>query len=634
MRKSYFLERLVQKHYQNLFCQEFSYLSFKVSDAFLNLDSSTLLDWSRFSLLTVEDIEDYDKTKAIRLDESSNYPLKINEYKNDFPNKYKGLLNEDKIPVTLIELPYKIILSPTIPGIELQNKNYSYVFKNNNQREYYNRRIFKPGHKPTDHTHITLNELWNSQLNILDSTIEDQYKVHEPRFKVIAFEETYTDQEEKLLPSPKNKDRQDLASVTNIDLSDQRDVIGNEFKLTTLGATTNLHYKNLDPAGYRIFEWKQDTQLARDNYVEITERGIDVRSGLKVLISSIAQRRNDFGISYLWHRLRFQYQEKEKSYPQGCKFGQYNFRKIIAIEDGAYFTQAVVDANNNKTKGFFHLIEEPSPREGKCQDEPSLKEPTELGSHDIDKLLKFKYIGIDHDGNEIPFDMDAFLIYKKDFKKNIENAREAMLKGLSLEKFKARFQVNFNLKKIAYVPSVVSEKSGEKINSALKTDVAQYSFKYHSELDFKDQYPIIPELVYSKVIIPQLEGIESNPVPRNVGYTPRFNKYQLDNTANPAQIYLKTLPIEIETFSHKSSNLYKNIESIRQGPATPIKRIFTENYRNSGGAVNPDINIESISLREQSIALIDTMNPPLEENNCDKDREDKILSKSVGSNFN
>lgn len=356
-----------------------SFLAFKAKESKtgtvnIPIDMKKLLDWDKyFSLITIDDffrsVEEEGKTEKRRI---NNVLVKF-KGKNFFNDLSHDNANDDIAwPITTFEIPYKMILSPLAPGFKNVGHTYrefgKHTFLDNIQsillEKKYDRGIRKII-KPWE------NELFYQSLD---------GRLSSPRFKVIGF--NCGAEQLELLPYPDH--RRQLHELTMLPPPD-RDVISEYFKISSLGGSTKLRYKNdsiPDKINATIVEWNQTIKYARDNYVSITFRAIDVFTGIKLLVSIVAERKFTSGKSYLLRRYYISYMEKEKTYELPMHIGRMVFKKIIPKTEGNYFTP-----KQSKTKvNWYYVQKEDFDYSNGC---------SFSGEHKEENDLEFEYIGVD-----------------------------------------------------------------------------------------------------------------------------------------------------------------------------------------------------------------------------------------------
>lgn len=570
------------------FIAGFSYQVFRIpkEENYLRYTAANLLDWNQFDLITIDHLITY----------PTGIPVSLNGLTGDYPISLKNLpspllISQSAIPITLYETPYKMYLSPIAPHIRpSEYTDYKYGFlKNNKSIQRLKKTAFK--------REYLLYELWSNSLVYQGFNKEKGITNFPPHFKILAYEEQSNDGV-PLLPEPLENHRSKLAYLTNAE-GEQRDVEAEYFHLTSLGATTFLNYYNLQPVvngrNYYIVKWKQDIVLGRDNYVEITERGVDIRSGLKVLVSIIAERRVEKGISFLMKRYYFKYLECEKDYSDGLMFNNMVIKKIMHLDEGSFFRKHPLITVGSVDRSFIVV--------------------NECGGTYPDGLLKMRYKGYDANGNELYFTMDVSIIMEDGFEIHINDTITNL--NTNITQNADHHAVRFDKIKIAYCkePEENLENPAEKQkNSELVTEEIQLYSVYKGAL-FSESIPVLPRLKYSRVYIPQLEGIETDPTTYFVAYATRYAKDGFKTETNKAKIFLQLLSSKIKT-----EPVLKPFETISERLETtgaitqineffqPISDIFSKYYKNAGSLVNPGIRIDNLAALPQNLMMSEQVN--------------------------
>lgn len=600
-------------HYSQSFVAGYSYLSFvlKKDTKVIRLNKNEHLDWNRFDLLTVNELK-----------KSSTIPVKLSTESisnQKYPITEKAIpgslviasINGMEVPVTLLEVPFKMFLSPVQP-IHRSDRDTDYRFqfaRNNDLFSYYK--------IENGSVRQTLSELWNNYLLFRTSSKEKGVSDAPPTFKILAYEEL-TQKERNdartslppdykqpmLLPNPLDSHRSNLAKLSNFD-GEGRDIQSTHFNVSSLGATTYLNYFNLDERQFVIVGWKQDIKLGRDNYVEITDKGIDTRTSLKLLISEISERRIEGGKSFLIRRQYFKYLEKEKEFNEPLIINNYPFVKIKAQDEGSFFTyiKGTAPGGFGDDDGFIPL-------------------------HECDKtVLKMSYLGIDKSGREIPLNLDLMVI-RKWKKGSTGEERSRPISQLAFTKtkveeylkaFNARLVtrldsgdhlVKLDRQKIAFTQGG-NETAGVQVkNNELVTEELQFYSSYNPAIvpedssAYESEYPLLPHLMYAAAYIPQLQAIETVPQLHLVAFSKNHRNNGLDENANKAKTFLRTLSEDIKIkplLQIDEDAVFDEIGS----RARAISNVFAANYKNAGSLINPGISIENISLLDPALVLTD-----------------------------
>lgn len=275
--------------------------------SFIKLDKTELLDWNSPKLRLVvrqdltQSIFELQKTRAPHKPENY-YPFQYEELegagvdserynRNAIPKVYDD-------PVTAIELPWRLIVSPNLPD----SSKY----------------IFAWDRKPMVAADLSRHLLWTATLRVSERT-DDNYlgqqqteaaaRSDDPGAGGKTVKDTLQDLELLIIGSPDHpkvdsaylrpdflpncKDRREL-----VDLYTKLKVIGRIEQLTfsPLGASVNIHFNNnviqkAADIGLDLIEWEQLISFGRDEKVEIASLFLEREFGHKMLYVRTAQRR-------------------------------------------------------------------------------------------------------------------------------------------------------------------------------------------------------------------------------------------------------------------------------------------------------------------------------------------------------
>jgi hypothetical protein len=600
-----------------------SWLAFRTLQKKIHKES--LLNWEEnFELITLDPFIKSNDGNV--LEKIANEFGKINEVKKVDETQFNFIKKKEEYwPLTKFEIPYKMYLSPIAEPLSEKNKldrkdgHFSFLKDNKSNVPYNDKgiKIIRP---------------WENRLVFKDLN----NIVTNPRFKVVHyFGQDSIDAGIEFLPAPIH--REELKGLTMLPETD-RDVVSDFFETSVLGGSIHFKYKNEDPLKHAVVAWEQDVKNARDNYVSITYRAIDVFTGLKLLISLVAERKYLKGICYLQKRYFINYSEKEKTYSDSLVVSKVPFTKIIPKSKGSYFSPVSVFATNN---GSYLVAEEGS-------------ETANPGSQPCSTLLNFEYIGIDKDGKEHPFtskivflmaetyqitkgvykyehekEKEAYGItsgaikikhighlnpkYRKDLspdqpyvfgiKKTFSDANKEVLKKtlVDLRTYITAniscFKININ-SPLTYgkIEALKKEKliDQHSSNASYKTkDILMFSEGLNESLTGSDNFlydfPIIPKLYFAEVIISQIDQLEGH------------SKYRLVDFADS---YLKG---NVEIDEPSNTNIYRllfrmiSLDANGKTIAKPLNDFFSNNYKSAGGMVNPGITISNLSVLNNGI---------------------------------
>lgn len=568
-----------RENYSKSLAAGFSYLTFKLPKKHDSIPYSAeaLLNWNAYELITLQELSTYPADIPQSISAPDNYPLiPENTPKSLLLSSTGGLI----VPVSLIEVPRKMFLSPIHPRIRpASDTDYRFQFSSG-KNEVYN---YLQRKGPTN---IILNALWNNDL-VFQATGKDQAtKWSPPNFKIVAYNKL--DEFTNILPD--GPDRERLSLLTNVP-GDKRDIESKYFNISSLGSSAYLSYFNLSNTvngqELQVIGYKQEIKLGRDNYTEISKKAIDVRSGLKLIYTEIAERRVEGGRSLLVHRWYFSYLEKEKKYDDGFRFNNYVFKKIKALSQGTFFTKIQLGALS--VNDSWVVASECGPQ----------------------LVIKMPYEGIDVSGHVINFELDVAIITEAAFKPDYFDKVSKLL-NKRIADFQQDHEVKLNKVKIAYVPppdDSVTNSAGNQRNNELVTESLQFYSTYEDV--YESDYPIIPNLKYAEVYIPQLEGIQAIPETYLVNYAKTF----IDNgmeSANKTKVFLQTLDKDFKIKEIVSSK-FSEVQNEVTRALRPICDVFSRYYKNIGSLVNPDIIIDNLSVLQQGISFTEKMNDKIDD---------------------
>jgi hypothetical protein len=490
-----------------------SWLAFKVKEykngnketvnTQIKLNAEDLLNWDHFfTLVTLDDflpsgIQHLRFKEKLTQNECELYKKEIEKIISVFQKKHipsddrtikynNGLdlfpinnnTNSPKSPLTTFELPYKMMLSP-ISGAEKGR----YIFRKNQVQHLLNDNglsIVKP---------------WQNNLKFKTFNGNEEA----PRFKIVNYiGDSLKDNDENLNLLPAAIQRQELHKLTlfpNI----QRDVVAKYLQFGVLGASTQLKYKHDNPLNQSIVAWDQIVNNARDNFISITYRAIDLFTGMKLLVSIVGERSYIDKVSFVRKRYYVTFAEREKKFDlQTSPKGTYEtisrtpFKTIKALSKGSFFSPERLPINkvdnsvnkvdncaienNKKNEKVYAVLEENS---------------KELLPENKDNYLSFEYIGIDKNGNEHVFSSKMSFIFANDYEITSLEKYCYNLNGEAEVCYSANGQKTVDIKHIGQLnPSVLVKKCDPKIDCCLGVDLGNHPTedKYTFELvdNFKD----------------------------------------------------------------------------------------------------------------------------------------------------
>ncbi|HLX66968.1 MAG TPA: hypothetical protein VKR41_08220, partial [Puia sp.] len=517
----------------------------------------------------------------------SQYPLSLAT--NNLPSYLYMNDGHAQLPVTLIEAPYKLYLSPSYPDITPAPGPpplLRHFFKGDNSPQQYWEDIRKEGV-------LRLFEYWNNQLQTqVGNTI------NQPQLKVVAYNDSPENPAVNLIPPGSSK--ANLAKLTNLN-QPNRQIATDFLYISSLGISSFYHYWNIDDANTRLIGYDHHIEQGRDNFESVTVKALDLRSGLRLSVTTIGQRTVTDGDSFLYQRFKFDYLDTSVDFGQSPKrINDILFRQI-RVDQTALAAKAEDTADKKKSTGTYFAVL-------KCLNNlcnipasfaviPGIEcsaDPYPL------RLLKMPYIGTDVNGKDHPFEMDLCLVEKGVFNDPAQVTAVVMaLNALLADAVNGPYHsIQFKKELIGYAPGTGNQ-------TQFATDEVQF---YPT---IADQYeaatpPVLPKLKYAQLYITQLQGIEATPTPQIVSYQNDYAAHGFDIGGNPTQLFLQILDT--------CSKIVPITATLPTDPVgldahrAPIQNVFSQNYRSAGQFVDPGIVISDISSKVNSLTLSGFMN--------------------------
>jgi hypothetical protein len=645
------------KIYSESVISAFSPITLQVKEERFPFTAESLLDWSRFEVITLDHLTKYAPVQCgtpglLPIDLSGIYPLHVGTppvgstagQTGNFPD---AMCIEAGIPVTFFEAPYKMLLSPRhpesliIPSPLQAGDIFRHQFGSNAQRIYFQYRL--PDRQ------LIVSALWQNKLQYhISQPAQKKDVVQSPNMKVVGY--LSTDDGFHVLPDP--SDRKPLAQL--ISLNDPpRDITTDFFQVSSLGISTFYHYFNLNSCTTSRVGWNQEIALGRDNYVEVIVKAICIRSGLKVIVSKIAERRIELGRSVLLQRYKFKYLEQSKTYPNGMLYNNILMRQITAKATDSFFypDPLITDMDDTQLPGCFLLLQE-------------------CGPNFPQGILRLPYTGIDSNNLSHDFHMDMVLVPEHSY--NDAAIRTKAVNSLAdfIVKYPRNMAVTFDKERIAY--GALSPAAGGQVmnqsdmdsieqneladnrstgvfgpsntaketrriyqdvepiadldrgddstgynNLILETDEIQFYCSVQlpangsGTMPFDMQSPVLPKLKYAKAYLSQLEGIETQPQAHFLTYANSYVQHAFDPINNKAKLFLQVLGDDADQLRVQYIKLedeVNNFQNLVQAKVTSISDLFSRYYQNAGQMVNPDIVISHLSAVKQAITLSEDVN--------------------------
>lgn len=634
------VEELGRSETTSAFIAGYSFLCFKLKESekgILKYDEANLLDWSKFDLITLDDLDNLDELKNT-VPSFNVYPNELVESTNNHGLKFFFTANDVKLPVSIVEI-YKLFLSPIAPVIRGKRgrQDYGYVFKDpkNKLVEY-----LSYGDKDRS---TVITRPWENDL-----IYSIQYNTHKvelpPNFKAIAYQ---GDQEEGAL-IPNGYERKQIVEHTLLDFdTDERDVVSELFRIGALGVTTKLKYDNLyAKKGSSFVGWKHDIKNGRDNYVEVVYIGIDLRTNKKVLVARTGERLHHYGRSLFVERNFMSYVDLTQTYDNK----DFLYSKSEILKNGFYFKPYHFDDKEGKVSNRLEYGKlGPKPFIPVSEDSPENKD---LADPSV-KIIYQRSVKYDKQGVAKELASHIAVVFKAQYEERIEfdKANSAHKALTQKPAYRDLLKEYVRGEKMAYVEAMSKGKVDDNRNTSLATDYFQFQTKRRSD-NFYDPHPLSLHLVYAKIKAPQMEGLSDekyyhfaytdsfvnvevlkqksldlaykirdfDPIDKathfkyefkneelkvdtskaleaaktyNKDLEKKFNEYDALQSAN--RVYFKSINKRVELQSTEGIDKEFDISP------EPISKVLSNN--NAKSLINPDPVIQGLSLLDQGVTL-------------------------------
>jgi hypothetical protein len=529
---------------QSALLSGYSYLTFRLKEEeeFIYYSSNGLLKWDKFDLITLNDLPDYQTISSSKIRGEVETRLSDNTHQKFFFDA--GIT---RLPVTLFEVPYQLFLTPTNRILPRSRGDYheGYIFEHNNVPICY-----FSNQKGTET--ITLSQAWENKL-IYHIKGKNASISLSPNFKAVAF--GLRDGELPLLPSPLQRIK--IVEHSLAEFKDEsRDIMSKEFKIGAFGVTSNSCYKNMSPLNNSsFFAYKHRIKNGRDNYVEILEVGVDIRSGKKVLVAEIGQRVHHKGNSKWVKRNYLTFLQNNK------KYGNVDFpyTESVTTEEGFFFKPVQIkDGVPNHC-----VVKTGIPKDSKGNFLPFIPmwEDATLDSKlkdAKDKIYHNEFIRTDHSGNNtVTTRSHMYVVFKAQFDEGTANRYMGYHDTLaSHPDLKNILKEQILSEKIAFIEPLENSVTNKNHGTSLTTEYFQFrSIQAHP---FHHENPVQQHMVYASVIPPQAESLP-NAEASLFRYSDTYNaKGILGQKERLLNVEKKELKNKIETFQQEEPNTYFN----------------------------------------------------------------------------
>jgi hypothetical protein len=591
--------QLVRHVVAKSFVSGFSFAAFAIhfrDPAGLPFSGAPLLDWNShfFSMLSGE---------AVTSDVSgllTQYPLVLKQGK-PYPFVLKADSAGNQIPFSAFELPYKLYLTPYL------GKSSEIDFGSNDLRLtgpiadlWSNHLVTKNAHLPPSSYKVVGSQLANGDFG---SPIE------------------YLPNESNRLQLVKQFLRE-RGHVTNV----------KDFRLTGLGATTNLRYYE-NPKLFQncdIIEWKQDIAVARDNEVEIVIEGCLMPFGHKCKLIRVGHRRIKAGVSFMEFKEYILPLESSKTYftppPAGASnqnapvmpslngdplaikqvrntpFQSIEIlnkvpQPIIPVE--TMTNEIVVGSLNYPACVTFDDPSNPNPVPGQWQMIGAFwpkvsNEVSQAGSASpIAELLHFDFLATDWNGNAVSFKAPFIFVSDFLFGQGLETKLSSAVQAYEATANLNRRQLNTSNQTISFYRDNFTRTLDNKAQ-AFKTKMAdletmtiEFITYHYTKYSFSYEFPFYPQLNAAFVQLPVIKEVLQNTIQTAMSYAPAYLTSGIED-------------ISPTTTMNKLDNMEGMLLSASQELTQPL---FGNIANQLAGIIYPQVVIQGLSLYQQAYGL-------------------------------
>jgi hypothetical protein len=408
--------------------------------------------------------------------------------------------------------------------------------------------------------------------------------------------------------------RMELTYLSNLDATD-RDLHSTLFLFTAWGGYSFLQYSNpvtKDPAtgiDYSILSFKERIVLGRDEFIEVVTEGYD-QFCIKCYYIQIGKVSFVNGNRYIRYYVIIKYPDHSSITYADSKGGEVaRFGVLDAITPGKDLTTMPVITRSTPYQSITPVTTQtpdldPAKDIHSIQATPVLTPADCDPRQDTDGLMIFyngqpftvEYQAIDWNGNKIKVVKPLLFIDSALWSNPTSPATQKKIQTLNTilndpaRADVAPFRIAQTFKqKIAYVSVSKAEVQdayptaasvNHKVNE-VQTDWIDFYSNLAGSLD--QPLPCMPALNEASVYLPQLQGLVSNDINIGINYAQKYLTSRFVNAANSAKVYANLTE--------------RTVDAIKTQLADP------KNLKALGGLATPDIPIQSLSIRAQSITL-------------------------------
>lgn len=612
------------------FSSSYSFFAFKLNfqGGDINFSQAELLNWNKHTLLTEADLN----IKGISYPITVKHTTAASAYPIAGPGQ-SPFLTADGIPVSVLEFPYKFYITPA--GGQDNNSRYYFYLSN----DLHPLTIY--GGKNNPGTRV-VNQLFNNEM--LRSSKSGSGS---PSFRIVGYAEDYggidspdlneSEGEKRATGAPANTcgdaaknirtagllpygsyaqdgiprpgvgnglhHRKELAFLSNIKNAGDRDLHSTLFLFTAWGGYSFFQYFNpitKDPATnteYNIRSFKERIVLGRDEFIEVVTEGYD-QFCIKCYYILIGKVSFVNGNRYLRNYAIIKYPDNSGIIYQDAK-GREIARGGVLQPASTVITRLVpYKSIQPVTLQTPELDPARDITSITCAMAPGIvgcDPSTPLGGLLINynkQPFVVEYKATDWNGNTLKIVKPLIYIDKAAWSdpKTLSTLNTVLNSAGSAAIAPFRIAQAFK-QKIAYVsmtdaelklayPDAVS--ANHKVNE-VQTDWIEFYSNLAVTADDEGKLPCMPMLNEASVFLPQLQGLVSSDINIGINYAQSYLTSRFDDAGNRAMVFANLTE--------------RSIEAIRTQLSDP------QNLKALGALVTPDIPIESLSVRAQSITL-------------------------------
>jgi hypothetical protein len=426
------------------------------------------------------------------------------------------------------------------------------------------------------------------------------------------------------------------------------------FRLTDLGGSLRLHYKNYDTRGlpkyFSLVEYEHTFEAGRDNYIKIARIGICPKTSLRMLHLAIAERKIRGGVSYVDYKEYCDWLDRDRDFPDrlgdvspdydspiksptgdpriGTKWLRYPFSRVEAIVgrmtpiDPVFSGKGCSDPDAMKTDSTFL-----DPRAFWVYREGVVKDRSETA------LLPYPHKFYDRNHKSLGVVDTAVLFLRRDFfddQKLVDRwlGSDPMVQSLRMSAWDdGRHRIALGGQVVALTPDEGRATGAERVASSeasdsvanrpnqMATDWVECYFDVvrntpaaPSAFDYA-AFPVFPQVRQARVYIDHVQHYARAKCPSVIEYATEYLNARFE-PGNPLKVIVAhTKPFMLNTVTTLGDRTIATLDPDLPGGWDAIKRTFRNAGESLGALVNPDPALERISLTKSALSLPNSMPP-------------------------